>query len=103
MDELYSHKLHPLNYSDHLPLSVHLTITALCNSLTSNSTRLNCKAACDDGSTTAYMAVIEEMVRPLLGRPYSQPSETDEEIILISNCISLAASSFMLTMKAKSK
>ena len=94
--ESYTHELHPLiNSSDHLPLSVHLSIPALCNSLTPNSTRLNWKAACDDGSITAYVAAIEETVRPLLGKPYSQPSDIDEEINLVSSCISLAASFFI--------
>ena len=101
--ESYTHELHPLNSSDHLPLSVHLSIPALCNSLTPNSTRLNCKAACDDGSITAYVVAIEETVRPLLGKSYSQPSSIDEEINLVSSCICLAASSFIPTMKAKSK
>ena len=34
VDESYAHEHHPLNSSDHLPLSVHLSIPALCNSLT---------------------------------------------------------------------
>ena len=60
--ESNTHELHPLNSSDHLPLSVHLNIPALCNSLTPNFTTLNWKAACNDGSITAYMAAIEETV-----------------------------------------
>ena len=88
--ESNTHEFHPLNSSDHLPLSVHLSIPALCNSLTTNS-------------ITAYVAAIEETVRPLLAKPYSQPSDIDEEIKLVSSCISLAASSFLPTMKAKSK
>ena len=67
--QTYDH--HPLNFSDHLPLSLTLSIMSNSNSTLSTSRskpRLNWHAASADGSAEAYAKCVDEIVRPYLCR-----------------------------------
>ena len=94
-------ELHPLNSSDHLPLSIHLSVPTICSCSTPSPARLNWKDTCEDGSIAAYAAAVDEVIRPLLGKTYNSPSEVGEELSFVSSHLSMAASSLIPRVKTR--
>ena len=83
--QTYDH--HPLNFSDHLPLSLTLSIMSNSNSTLSTSRskpRLNWHAASADGSAEAYAKCVDEIVRPYLCRTYNSIYSLDKDILEVS-------------------
>ena len=75
---------HPLNFSDHLPLSLTLSIMSNSNSTLSTSRskpRLNWHAASADGSAEAYAKCVDEIVQPYLCRTYNSIYSLDKDIL----------------------
>ena len=100
--EIHDH--HPLNFSDHLPLSFTLSTTPTENK-TSKSTnctpRLNWQAASADGSIQAYVVLVNNIIRPHLGKTYNSISSIKEEICNVSSSILQAAMSTILKQRPK--
>ena len=100
--EIHDH--HPLNFSDHLPLSLTLSTTPT-ESETSKSTncrpRLNWQAASADGSIQAYVTHVNNIIRPHLGKAYNSISSIEEEICSVSTSILHAAMSTIPKQKQK--
>ena len=99
-----THDHHPLNFSDHLPLSLTLSLTPTANaapSTTRSQPRLHWRAASEEGSVEAYATRVDEIVRPHLGKTYNSISSLDEEVRHVSASIVHAASSIIPTCKPK--
>ena len=96
--QIYDH--HPLNSSDHLPLSLTLSFAPTVRP-TRAQPRPNRSAAINDGLTEAYATAVGEIVRPLLGQTYVSTSLLDEEVHHVSAVILQAASSTIPTRKQK--
>ena len=99
-----THDHHPLNFSDHLPLSLTLSLTPTANaapSTTRSQPRLNWRAASEEGSVEAYGTRVDEIVRPHLGKTYNSISSLYEEVRHVSASIVHAASSIIPTRKPK--
>ena len=62
-------ELHPLNSSDHLPLSIHLSIPTMCSSCTPSPVRLNWKAACEDVPSQPMLLLWMKSSGPYRGKP----------------------------------
>ena len=97
----YTHDTHPLNSSDHLPLSVTLSLSPTFNPHTSSQPKLNWSTGEDDGSTLAYAAAVSEIIRPILGKSYSLITDLDTEICQVTNAVLSAASSTIPKKKSK--
>ena len=109
MDALHSNMVltsttidnHPLNFSDHLPVAIHLSIPTPYCCTTHPTARLNWKAALEDGTVSAYAATVDEVIRPLLGKSYTSPAEVEDVLNLVSTNLSMAASSLITQGRTK--
>lgn len=99
-----THDHHPLNFSDHLPNSLTISITSSAFATSRNTQcrpRLNWEDAFADGSVQAYASRVNEIIRPYLGKSYDSISSLEEDICHVSTSILHAASSLIPTRKAK--
>lgn len=62
---------HPLNFSDHLPLSITLSFSSITTSTLRSKPTLNWCVASTDGSAEAYAKCVDDIVRPYLGKAYT--------------------------------
>ena len=77
---------HPLNSSNHLPLSITLNMpTKIAIPFTPE--HLDWKKGLHDTSIALYVSSISDSLRPLIGKEYSDPSELEEEIKSVSEQI----------------
>ena len=87
-----THDHHPLNFSDHLPLSLTMSITPIASRNTQCSLRLNWQEAATDGSVQVYATRVNEIICPYLGKSYDSISSLEEDICHVSTSILHAAS-----------
>ena len=92
---------HPLNSSDHLPLSITLLLPTVPTVRAPPSTRLDWPTAVRIKSTDTYAAALGDFIRPLLGRTYNSTAEIDQEVHLVSEQILRVASLLIPTIKQK--
>ena len=86
--QIYDH--HPLNSSDHLPLSLTISLAPTVSSARVQC-RMNWSAAVKDRLIEAYATAVGEIVRPLLGRAYKSTSSLNDEVCQVSAAIVQAA------------
>ena len=96
-----THDHHPLNFSDHLPLSLTMSITPIASRNTQCSLRLNWQEAATDGSVQVYAIRVNEIIRPYLGKSYDSISSLEEDICHVSTSILHAASCIIPTQKSR--
>ena len=92
---------HPLNSSDHLPLSITLLLPTVPTVRALPTTRLDWPTAVRIKSIDTYSAALGDFIRPLLGRMYNSTAEIIEEVHLVSEQILRVASSLIPTIKQK--
>ena len=94
-----------LNFSDHLPLSLNMSLTSNTSSTNSTSSklRLNWRAALEDGSAETYAKCVDNIVCPYLGKTYNSISSLDEDICQVSTSILQAAQSIIPKQKPKKR
>ena len=95
------HNHHPLNSSDHLPLSLSLNLSAEVNCKPPVSKRLDWQRGSRDSFTSHYATCINGLLEPLIKEKYASISEFKEEISFVSKKILDAASSTIPIFKAK--
>ena len=83
---------HPLNSSDHLPISLTLSLPSSSNALPSVASRLNWKVAVNEGLIHSYASTVGLIIGPLLGRKYGSMPELAKEIQYVTKQILQAAS-----------
>ena len=91
---------HPLNSSDHLPLSLSLNLSAEVNCESPVSKCLDWQRGSRDGFTSHYATCINGLLEPLIKEKYASISELEEEICFVSKKILDAASSTIPIFKA---
>ena len=96
-----THDHHPLNFSDHLPLSLTMSITPIASRNTQCSLRLNWQEAATDGSVQVYATRVNEIIRPYLGKSYDSISSLEEDICHVSTSILHATSCIIPTQKSR--
>ena len=92
---------HPLNSSDHLPLSVSLNLSPEANHESPILKRLDWKKGSCDGSTFQFATGINALLRPLIGKTYTSPSELEEEINSVATNILQSASTTIPQFKPR--
>lgn len=79
---------HPLNTSDHLPLSLNLRLRIPSSTLASNSSSpLNWRAATTDGSSATYAKCSDDLVRHLIEKDYSSVDELDSDLSSVAESL----------------
>ena len=79
---------HPLNTSDHLPITSELNLTLLTStSATPDHAALNWTAAIRDGCVSQYAAETDRGIAPLLKKDYSSTEEIESDITLVSKLL----------------
>ena len=98
------HSLHPLNLSDHLPISIPLNVTCeLTNSTENHSNNINLTRAVESDSITLYSESVSLVTRPLIGIAGQSISELNNEIVYVSNVMKSAALNYLPLVKNKKK
>lgn len=100
--QTYDH--HPLKFSDHLPLSLTLSLSSSTSSTFCSSQsrpRLNWRAASTNGSAEAYAKCVDDIVWPYLNKTYNSISSLDDDIQQVSTSIFQAALSIIPTQRPK--
>lgn len=95
------HPLHPLNLSDHLPISISLNV--ICESINSSENHSNRTRAVESDSITLYSEAVSLVTRPLIGIAGQSISELNNEIMYVSNVMKSAALNYLPLVKNKSK
>ena len=79
---------HPLNTSDHLPITSELNLTLLTStSATPDHAALNWTAAIRDGCVSQYAAETDRGIAPLLKKDYSSTEQIESDITLVSKLL----------------
>ena len=96
---------HPLNFSDHLPLMMSLSICPSTNSRVSPTyRRLNWKRASTDGSVDKYTSTVNNLITPFVNKVYSSAYNLDTDVVSITHILQEAAvASIPLLMYKKKK
>ncbi len=94
-------QLHPLNSSDHLPLSISLSMPLESNLKPPTFQRLDWKKASNDGSTAQFATLVNGLLRPQIGKEYTSPCELEQEIESVANEILQAAIATIPQFKPK--
>ena len=94
------HNHHPLNSSDHLPLSLSINLSAEVNCEPPVSKCLDWQSGSRDGFISHYATCINGLLIRLIKKKYASISEL-EEICFVSKNILDAASSTIPIFKAK--
>ena len=98
------HSLHPLNLSDHLPISIPLNVTCeLTNSTENHSNKINLTRAVESDSITLYSESVSLVTRPLIGIAGQSISELNNEIVYVTNVMKSAAVNYLPFVKNKKK
>ena len=95
------HPLHPLNLSDHLPISISLNV--ICELINSTENHLNRTQAVESDSITLYSEAVSLVTRPSIGIAGQSISELNNEIVYVSNVMKSAALNYLPLVKNKSK
>ena len=95
------HNHHPLNSSDHLPLSLSLNLSAEINCEPPVSKCLDWQRGSRDGFTSNYATCINGLLGHLIEKKYASISEFEEEICFVSTTILDTASSIIPIFKPK--
>ena len=79
-----THEEHPLNTSDHLPVTTSLSVHKQTMPLTNNDpTRINWRKAIATGDVAEYKKVVEQKIAPLIGKTYNDPEEVNADLITV--------------------
>ena len=83
---------HPLNFSDHLPLMMSLSICPSTNPRVSPTyRRLNWKHASTDGSVDMYTSTFNNLITPFVNKVYSSTDNLDTDVVSITHILQEAA------------
>ena len=95
-----THECHPLNSSDHLPLSISVSLSPISSKPSTHAPpKLNWRAG--DQSVAVYSEAVGDIIRPNLGKTYDSVDDLNTEILKVTKAILLAASSTIPTKKRK--
>ena len=93
-----------LNTSDHLPLSITLACeTQFKHNNASPRAHLNWKRGLCDGSVDLFVARINNLLRPLIGKNYTSPLELNEEVRSVSESIASSSIPHFKPRKPKTR
>ena len=82
---------HPLNVSDHLALTVSMSLTSHPNPRSEQNPKIDWKKSIETGKLSDYEAAIKDIVIPLLDATNDTVTKLDDEICHVSKSIILAA------------
>ena len=95
---------HPLNFSDHLPLMMSLSICPSTNPRVSRTyRRLNWKRASTDGSLDMYTSTVNNLITPFVNRVYSSADNLNTDVVSITHIIQEAAVASIPLLRHKKK
>ncbi len=81
----FTHEEHPLNTSDHLPVTTTLRIPSDTTSAgTESKERINWKRAQAMGETLVYTRQVDDALAPLIGNTYDDIQQVNEEISTVA-------------------
>ena len=93
---------HPLNFSDHLPLMMSLSICPSTNPRVSPTyRRLNWKRAYHDGSVDMYTFKVNNLITPFVNKVYSSADNLDTDVVSITHILQEAAVSSIPLLRHK--
>ena len=82
----FTHKLSPLNCSDHLPITtvLNIPVTTAATPHPTLAPKINWQKARKMNCLTAYQESVSFVITPLLGKLYDSPEQLNDEICLVS-------------------
>ena len=86
---------HPLNVSDHLPLSISLQVSSLKGKCTSPTPKIHWEKAVTTGAISAYEQSVNDFISPLLGSSCDDLAQLEQEVLSVSEAICKCADSLL--------
>ena len=86
---------HPLNVSDHLPLSISLQVSSLKGKCTSPTPKIHWEKAVTTGAISAYEQYVNDFISPLLGSSCDDLAQLEQEVLSVSEAICKCAYSLL--------
>ena len=90
--DCHTHDHHILNFSDHLPVSVLLSIENLIKTQSERRPKVNWRKSAEDGLTVHYAQEVSDIIYSLSSCEYQSITELNDEIVSVSNTLTYAAS-----------